>query len=39
MMDRFFDDSPSLLVLKLIEDESLGEEELDRIRKLIDEAD
>ena len=35
LVSRFFRDSPELLVLNLLENEDLGEPELQRIRKLI----
>ena len=35
LVSRFFRDSPELLVLNLLENEELGEPELQRIRKLI----
>jgi predicted transcriptional regulator len=37
LVSRFFRDSPELLVLNLLENEELGEPELQRIRKLIPE--
>jgi len=39
MMSRFFNNSPESLVLNLIENEELSSEDLDRIKRLIDEAD
>ena len=39
LMSRLFDNSPESLVLNLIENEELDREDLDRIKKLIDEAD
>jgi predicted transcriptional regulator len=38
LVSRFFGDSPELLVLNLLEDEEIGERELQRIRKLIAEV-
>ena len=35
LVSRFFRNSPELLVLNLLEDEEIGEPELQRIRKLI----
>ena len=35
LVSRFFRDSPELLVLNLLENEELGQAELQRIRKLI----
>lgn len=39
LMSRFFDNSPETLVLNLIENEELNPEDLDRIKKLIEDAD
>lgn len=39
LMSRLFDNSPETLVLNLIENEELNPEDLDRIKKLIEEAD
>lgn len=39
MMSRFFNNSPETLVLNLIENEELSPEDLDRIKRLIDEAE
>jgi len=38
LVTRMFNGSPSLLVLNVLEDEEVGAEELDRLRKLIGEA-
>jgi len=38
LLGRFFRNSPEALVLNLLEDEDLGEQELQRIRNLIGEA-
>jgi predicted transcriptional regulator len=35
LMKRFFQDSPELLILNVLEDEALDERELDRLKKLI----
>src|SRR5580693_3381135 len=35
LLRRFFGDSPGALVLNLLEDETLGEAELEKIRKLL----
>ena len=35
LLRRFFDDSPELLVLNLVEDGQVGEEELTRVRGLL----
>jgi predicted transcriptional regulator len=34
-MKRFFQDSPELLILNVLEDEQLDQKELDRLKKLI----
>jgi len=39
LMSRFFDNSPETLVLNLIENEELNPEDLNRIQKLIEDAD
>jgi len=39
LMSRLFDNSPESLVLNLIENEELSSEDLDRIKKLIEDAD
>lgn len=39
LMSRLFDNSPESLVLNLIENEDLDSEDLDRIKKLIEDAD
>lgn len=36
MMQRFFDDSPELLVLNLLEHDELDQADLDRLRAMID---
>jgi BlaI family transcriptional regulator, penicillinase repressor len=36
LLGRFFGNSPEALVLNLLEDDALGEDELQRIRKLLD---
>ena len=36
LLSRFFDDSPELLVLNLLEDERVAPEELQRVRDLIE---
>jgi predicted transcriptional regulator len=38
MLRRFFDNSPELLVVNLLENESLSQSEIDRLKRLIDEA-
>ena len=38
LVKRFFKNSPELLVLNLIEDESIDQEELKRVRELLDRA-
>jgi BlaI family transcriptional regulator, penicillinase repressor len=38
MLSRLFDNSPSLLVLNVLEDERMDSAELDRLKKLINEA-
>jgi len=35
LMKRFFQDSPELLILNVLEDEQLDEQEIDRLKKLI----
>jgi predicted transcriptional regulator len=35
LLARFFDDSPELLVLNLLEDGQVGQEELTRVRRLL----
>jgi len=35
LVKRFFQDSPELLILNVLEDEQLAESELDRLKKLI----
>jgi predicted transcriptional regulator len=35
LLQRFFSDSPEALVLNLLEDDSIGEDELQKIRKLL----
>ena len=35
LMKRFFQDSPELLILNVLEDEQLDQRELDRLKKLI----
>lgn len=39
VMSQFFEDSPELLVLNVLESEDLSEDELSRLRKLIEDAD
>ncbi len=39
VLDRFFDNSPSLLMLNLLKEDSVDEEDLEAIKKLIAEAD
>lgn len=39
LVNRFFDDSPGELVLNLLEDEELDAEDLERVRRFIEEAD
>ena len=39
LMSRFFDNSPETLVLNLVESEELDARDLDRIQKMIEEAD
>ena len=38
LMARLFNGSPSLLVLNMLEDDQIADEELKRLRKLVDEA-
>jgi predicted transcriptional regulator len=38
LLGRFFGNSPEALVLNLLDDDALGEDELQRIRKLLDES-
>lgn len=38
MLRRFFDNSPELLVVNLLENENLSQGEIDRLKQLIDEA-
>ena len=38
LLKRFFDNSPELLVVNLLENESLSQSEVDRLKRLIDEA-
>jgi predicted transcriptional regulator len=38
LLSRFFDDSPELLVLNLVEDGQVGEEELARVRRVLRDA-
>ena len=35
LMKRFFQDSPELLILNVLEDEGLDEQELNRLKKLV----
>jgi predicted transcriptional regulator len=35
LVKRFFQDSPELLILNVLEDEQLAESELDRLKRLI----
>lgn len=39
LISRFFDGSPSQLVLNLLGDEEIDEEEVERLRQLVQEAD
>ena len=39
LMQRFFENSPRLLLLNLIENESIDPEELEQLKKLIDSSD
>ncbi|MBX3279136.1 MAG: BlaI/MecI/CopY family transcriptional regulator [Acidobacteria bacterium] len=39
LLKRFFNDSPELLVVNLLEHEQLGEDEIRRLKRLIDEAE
>jgi BlaI family transcriptional regulator, penicillinase repressor len=39
VMSQFFEDSPELLVLNVLENEDLSEDELSRLRKMIEDAD
>ncbi|HEV3153532.1 MAG TPA: BlaI/MecI/CopY family transcriptional regulator [Candidatus Baltobacteraceae bacterium] len=39
VLSRFFNNSAELLTVRLLEDEQLSDEELRRLRRLIDEAD
>jgi predicted transcriptional regulator len=39
LLRRFFGDSPEALVLNLLDDESIGESELKKIRKVIEKGD
>ena len=38
LLKRFFNNSPELLVVNLLEHEEIGDAELERLRRLIDEA-
>jgi predicted transcriptional regulator len=38
LLSRLFDDSPELLVLNVLEDERLDRAELERLKRLVDEA-
>jgi predicted transcriptional regulator len=38
LLERFFDNSAELLTVRLLEDEQLGDAELERLRKMIEEA-
>jgi predicted transcriptional regulator len=38
LLTRFFDDSPELLVLNLLQNDRVGAEELRRVRRLLDEG-
>ena len=38
LMQRFFDNSPQLLLLNLMEDESLNEDELKQLRQIIEDS-
>jgi len=38
LLRRFFDNSPELLVVNLLENENLSQTEVDRLKRLIDEA-
>ena len=38
LLARFFDNSAELLTVRLLEDEQLGDAELERLRKMIEEA-
>ncbi|MBD3297205.1 MAG: BlaI/MecI/CopY family transcriptional regulator [candidate division Zixibacteria bacterium] len=39
VMSRFFENSPELLVVNLLENEKLDAEEIERLKKLIDESE
>ena len=39
LMNRFFDDSPELLLLNLLENKQIEPDELERLRQLIDQAE
>lgn len=39
LLTRFFDDSPELLVLNLIEQEKIGLHELERLRQLVEDVE
>jgi predicted transcriptional regulator len=39
LVNRFFEDSHELLVMNILEDSSVDEEELQRLRKLLDEGE
>lgn len=39
VLNRFFDNSPSLLMLNLLKEDSVDEDDLEAIKKLIDDAD
>lgn len=39
LVSRFFENSPELLVLNVLEDERLSEEELRKLRRMIEEAE
>lgn len=39
LMNRFFNDSPELLVLNVLEDSDLDESDLERLRKMIEESE
>jgi predicted transcriptional regulator len=38
LLERFFDNSAELLTVRLLEDEQLGDAELERLRRMIEEA-
>lgn len=38
LLTRFFDDSPELLVLNLLQDDTLDEDELQRVRELVEQG-